>query len=60
MTEFETGVIDAKNDLSEGFVPNGGPTEAGAVNLDYIVNELRVTMGASDSYVAGYLSVIYS
>ena len=59
MTEFETGFFDCKNDLAEGFVPAGGPTETGAVTLDYLVNELRATMGASDAYIAGYLSVIF-
>ena len=59
MTEFETGFFDCKNDLAEGFVPAGGPTETGAVTLDYLVNEIRVTMGASDDYIAGYLSAFY-
>jgi hypothetical protein len=59
MSDFETGVIDCKNDLADGFVPAGGPTEIGAVTLDYLVNELRVTMGASDAYIAGYLSAFY-
>ena len=59
MTEFETGFFDCKNDLAEGFVPAGGPTETGAVTLDYLVNELRATMGASDAYIAGYLSAFY-
>lgn len=60
MSDFNTGVDDAKIDLSEGWVFNGGPTERPtAVGLDYIVNELRMTMNASDSYIAGYLSVVF-
>lgn len=59
MTEFETGFFDCKNDLAEGFVPAGGPTETGPATLDYLVNEIRATMGASDAYIAGYLSAFY-
>ena len=56
---FESGVVDAENDLAGGWVPAGGPTETGSVTLDYLVNELRVGVGASDAYIAGYLSVIF-
>lgn len=52
MTDFETAVIDAKNDCFGGWVPT-------TFTLDFIVNELRVNVGASDEYVAGYLSVVY-
>jgi hypothetical protein len=52
MTEFETGYYDAKNDLADGWVPEN-------YSLDYVLNQLRVMMGASDSYCAGYLSVLF-
>lgn len=52
MCDFENAVIDAEVDLAEGWLPKN-------FSLDFIVNELRVTCGASDSYVAGYLSVVY-
>jgi hypothetical protein len=52
MIDFKNGVSDAEFDLVEGWLPK-------KFSLDFIVNELRVTCGASDSYVAGYLSVIY-
>ena len=52
MTEFETGCFDCKNDLADGWVPE-------ISSLDYLVNELRVMIGASDSYIAGYLSAFY-
>ncbi len=49
---FDGGVADAEIDLAEKWV---GAYE----NLDSIVNQLRVSIGASDSYIAGYLSVIF-
>ena len=48
------GVRDAEQDLAEGYVPSHDH-----LTLDYIVNQLRVMMGATDDYIAGYLSVIY-
>lgn len=57
---FESGVDDALSDLSGGWVPSGGPTEKSAVTLNYLVNELRVGVGATDAYIAGYLSVIFN
>jgi hypothetical protein len=62
MNEFSTfsaGVADALSDLAGGWVPSGGPTETGAVTLNYLVNELRVGVGATDAYIAGYLSVLF-
>lgn len=56
---FESGVDDALSDLSGGWVPSGGPTEKSSVTLNYLVNELRVGVGATDAYIAGYLSVIF-
>jgi hypothetical protein len=48
---FEVGVDDAKSDMSGGWLPTA--------SLDYIVNELRVGVGATDAYIAGYLSVVF-
>jgi hypothetical protein len=56
MTEYSTfsaGVNDAKTDLAEGWAPE-------CVSIDFIVNQLRVMIGASDSYLAGYLSVVFA
>lgn len=52
MTDFETAVFDAKNDFADGWFPE-------TFTLDYLVSQLRVMMGASDEYVAGYLSVAF-
>ena len=48
---FSDGVA-AATDLAEGWVESSG--------FDFIVNQLRVMVGASDAYIAGYLSVIFS
>ena len=50
---FAGGVNDAKNDLNDGWCPD-------SFTIDYIVNQLRVMMGASDAYIAGYLSVVFA
>jgi hypothetical protein len=50
---FAGGVNDAKNDLIDGWVPE-------SVSIDFITNELRVMIGASDAYIAGYLSVVFA
>jgi hypothetical protein len=64
MNEFSTfaaGVSDATADLLAGPVFAGGPTETPVLaSLDYIVNEFRIRLGCSDSYLAGYLSVLFS
>lgn len=49
---FESGVDDAKTDIAGKWLPEGS-------TLDYIVNELRVGVGASDEYIAGYLSAVF-
>lgn len=49
---FSGGVNDATLDMADGWVP----TE---FSLDSIVSQLRVMVGASDAYIAGYLSVLY-
>ena len=50
---FESGVEDAEADIRGGWLPAGS-------TLDYIVNELRVGVGATDAYIAGYLSKVFS
>jgi hypothetical protein len=52
MTDYEEGICDATNDLADGWVPKN-------YTLDYIVNELRITMGVNDYYISGYLSVLF-
>ena len=49
---FSDGVAAATSDLAEGWVESA--------EFDFIVNQLRVMVGASDAYLAGYLSVIFS
>jgi hypothetical protein len=50
---FSAGVSDATADLTSGWVPE-------SVSIDFIANELRVMIGASDAYIAGYLSVVFA
>ena len=49
---FADGFNDAKTDIAGKWLPEGS-------TLDYIVNELRVGVGASDAYIAGYLSAVF-
>ena len=56
---FLTGVADATADLRAGIRPSVGPTDSGSVTLNYIISEFRSRLNCSDSYLAGYLSVIY-
>ena len=57
---FSAGSSDALADLSFGPIMAGGPTEKSVpATLDYIVNNLRTMIGASDEYIAGYLSVVF-
>ena len=57
---FAGNDLGAQNDIALGAIPCGGPTEPPcSVSLDYIVNELRLGVGASDAYIAGYLSVVF-
>jgi len=64
MNEFSTfsaGVADATADLLAGPVYAGGPTEKPELaSFDFIVNEFRLRLGCSDSYLAGYFSVIFA
>ncbi len=53
MSDFETGAFDCKNDLADGWVPE-------VFSLDFLVHQLRLMMGASDAYIAGYLSTFYA
>lgn len=58
---FESGCDDARSDLALGPIMAGGPTEKSVpATLDFLVNELRVAVGATDSYIAGYLSVVFA
>ena len=58
---FESGVDDARSDLALGPIMAGGPTEKSVpATLDFLVNELRVAVGCSDAYLAGYLSVVFA
>ena len=50
---FIGGVTDATIDLADGWVPAN-------YTLDSVVSQLRVNMGSSDQYIAGYLSVLFS
>jgi hypothetical protein len=54
--KFETyseGVTAGRFDLTSGWLPEN-------FTLDFIVNELRLNVGCSDEYLAGYLSVIFN
>jgi hypothetical protein len=48
---FNAGVADALSD-DEWFPSH--------LTIDYLVNHLRVMIGASDAYIAGYLSVVFA
>lgn len=52
MSDYSDGVLDATNDLADRWVP-------AKFTLDWVVNEIRVMTGASDSYIAGYLSILF-
>lgn len=65
MNEFSTfsaGVRDATADFGlSGRIIAGGPTESACyASFDYIVNEFRIRLACSDSYLAGYLSVVFA
>ncbi len=54
MSSYETyadGVRDAKNDLAEGWVDEN-------MTVTFIAESLKATVGASDEYVRGYLTVV--
>ena len=64
MNEFSTfsaGVRDALADFGlGGRLMAGGPTESACyASFDYIVNDFRLRLACSDSYLAGYLSVLF-
>ena len=48
---FADGVATARVDFEGGWVES--------IELDFIVSQLRVMVGASDAYIAGYLSYLY-
>lgn len=50
-TSFADGFATAAADFEGGWVES--------IELDFIVSQLRVMVGASDAYIAGYLSYLY-
>jgi hypothetical protein len=50
-TSFADGFATAREDFEGGWVES--------IELDFIVSQLRVMVGASDAYIAGYLSYLY-
>ena len=48
---FADGFATARADFEGGWVES--------IELDFIVSQLRVMVGASDAYIAGYLSYLY-
>lgn len=52
MSDYNEGFTDATNDLADGWVPE-------KFTLDSIVDHIRFVTGASDSYIAGYLAVLF-
>lgn len=50
-TSFADGFATARADFAGGWVES--------IELDFIVSQLRVMVGASDAYIAGYLAYLY-
>ena len=50
-TSFADGFATARADFDGGWVES--------IELDFIVSQLRGMVGASDAYIAGYLSYLY-
>jgi hypothetical protein len=50
-SSFADGFATAREDFDAGWVES--------IELDFIVSQLRVMVGASDAYIAGYLSYLY-
>ena len=50
-TSFAAGFATARSDFEGGWVES--------IELDFIVSQLRVMVGASDAYIAGYLAYLY-
>ena len=50
-TSFAAGFSTAAADFAGGWVES--------IELDFIVSQLRVMVGASDAYIAGYLAYLY-
>lgn len=48
---FADGFATAAADFAGGWVES--------IELDFIVSQLRVMVGASDAYIAGYLAYLY-
>jgi hypothetical protein len=52
---FSAGVADATADSAGGYCP-----PADHLSLDFLVAEFRGRLACSDSYLAGYLSVVFA
>ena len=52
---FSAGVADATADFNSGYCP-----PADHLSLDFLVGEFRGRLACSDSYLAGYLSVVFA
>jgi hypothetical protein len=53
MTEFESGVSDANDDIENGWFPTT------KVTAEWVAEKFKVESGSSDEYIAGYLSVAF-
>jgi hypothetical protein len=52
---FNAGVVDAVSDVSLGLV-----FDESHLKIDWLTNEFRVRLNCSDSYLAGYFSVVFA
>jgi hypothetical protein len=52
---FNAGVVDAVSDLSAGAV-----FDESHLKIDWLTNEFRVRLNCTDSYLAGYFSVVFA
>lgn len=50
-TSFASGFSTAAADFEGGWVES--------IEVDFIVSQLRVMVGASDAFIAGYLAYLY-
>jgi hypothetical protein len=52
---FNAGVSDAVSDVSSGLI-----FDESHLKIDWLTNEFRVRLNCSDSYLAGYFSVVFN
>ena len=52
MSDFEAGVTDARLDRSEGWLDEG-------YGLNDLIDHLRIAGDYTDTYIAGYVSVVF-